>query len=64
MPNHYKALVSVLAIALCTAVFYFDPGSGIARWVTLALGPMMAGAIWILPEAKAKEIRKEEATRR
>ena len=64
MPNHYKALVSVLAIALCTAVFYFDPGSGIVRWVTLALGPMMAGAIWILPEAKAKEIRREAAVRR
>lgn len=64
MPNHYKALVSVLAIALCTTVFYFDSGSGIARWVALALGPMMAGAIWILPEAKAKEIRREAATRR
>ena len=64
MPNHYKALVSVLAIALCTAVFYFDTTSGIARWVTLALGPMMAGAIWVLPEAKAKEIRKEAADRR
>ena len=64
MPNHYKALVSVLAIALCTALFYFDTISGAARWVTLALGPMMAGAIWILPEAKAKEIRKEVASRR
>jgi hypothetical protein len=32
--------------------------------VTLALGPMMAGAIWVLPEAKAKEIRKEVANRR
>ena len=64
MPIHYKALVSVLAIALCTAVFYFDTISGIARWTTLALGPMMAGAIWVLPEAKAKEIRKEAAGRR
>ena len=64
MPNHYKALVSVLAIALCTAVFFLDPITGAARWATLALGPMMAGAIWILPEAKAKEIRKEAAGRR
>jgi len=64
MPNHYKALVSVLAIAVCTTVFYFDAGSGAARWVALALGPMMAGAIWVLPEAKAKEIRKEVASRR
>ena len=64
MPNHYKALVSALAIAVCTAVFYFDASTGIARWVTLALGPMMAGAIWILPEAKAKEIRREAANRR
>ena len=64
MPTHYKILVSVLAIAVCTAVFYFDTATGYARWVTLALGPMMAGAIWVLPEAKAKEIRKEVASRR
>ena len=64
MPNHYKVLVSVLAIAVCTAVFWFDTENGITRWVTLALGPMMAGAIWVLPEAKAKEIRREVADRR
>ena len=64
MPNHYKVLVSVLAIAVCTAVFYFDAATGIVRWVTLALGPMMAGAIWVLPEAKSKEIRREVASRR
>ena len=64
MPNHYKILVSVLAIAVCAAVFWFDTSSGVTRWVTLALGPMMAGAIWVLPEAKAKEIRREVANRR
>ena len=64
MPNHYKVLVSVLAIAVCAAVFWFDTITGVARWVTLALGPMMAGAIWVLPEAKAKEIRREVADRR
>ena len=64
MPNHYKVLVSVLAIAVCTAVFWFDTSSGFPRWITLVLGPMMAGAIWVLPEAKAKEIRREVAKRR
>ena len=64
MPTQYKILVSVLAIAVCAAVFYFDTATGVVRWVTLALGPMMAGAIWVLPEAKAKEIRKEVASRR
>ena len=64
MPTHYKILVSVLAIAVCTTVFWFDTASGFPRWVTLALGPMMAGAIWVLPEAKAKEIRREVANRR
>lgn len=64
MPTHYKVLVSVLAIAVCTTVFWFGPETGMARWVTLALGPMMAGAIWVLPEAKAKEIRREVADRR
>lgn len=64
MPAHYKILVSVLAIAVCATVFWFDPETGMVRWVTLALGPMMAGAIWVLPEAKAKEIRREVADRR
>ena len=64
MPKQYKILVSVLAIAPCTAVYFLDTATGIERWVTLALGPIMAGAIWILPEAKAKEIRREVANRR
>ena len=64
MPSHYKFLVSVLALALCVTMFFLDDSTGIVRWVTLALGPLMAGAIWVLPEAKSKEIRKEVANRR
>ena len=64
MPSNYKILVSALALALCIAVFFLDDSTGIVRWVTLALGPLMAGAIWVLPEAKSKEIRKEVANRR
>ncbi|NKC13252.1 MAG: hypothetical protein GKR94_13965 [Gammaproteobacteria bacterium] len=56
MPNNYKILVCVLAIAVCVAVFWFDTASGIARWVTLALGPMMASAIWVLPTSSAGSV--------
>lgn len=68
MPPQYKILISVLALILCTALFVLDTraGGGAARWIALALGPLMVAAIWVFPEpkAKAKDVRKEAAERR
>ncbi len=66
MPNHVKAILSLLALLLTGAVFYFDSraGAGASRWVALGLGPLMVFGIWLFPEAKAKEIRSEAAKRR
>ncbi len=64
MPTRYKILVSILALSVCTAVYFVDPATGFASWLTLALGPMMAAAVWALPETEAKEIRKGAADRR
>lgn len=66
MPNHLKLIISVLALILTTTVFYLDTraGAGASRWVALALGPLMVFGIWVLPEAKLREIRKEVASRR
>ena len=65
MPTNIKIIVSLLALALCTAVFFLDDRPGeIAPWIALALGPLMVFSIWVFPEAKGKEIRKEAAKRR
>jgi hypothetical protein len=66
MPIPYKVLISVLALVVAVTVFYLSTqaGGGAERWVALALGPMMVVAIWIFPEAKAREIRKEAGRRR
>ncbi|MFT5175681.1 MAG: hypothetical protein ACI8W7_003873 [Gammaproteobacteria bacterium] len=66
MPNHLKALISVLALILSSVVFYLDSqtSAGAARWVALGLGPLMVFAIWIFPEAKLREIRADAAQQR
>ena len=66
MPNHFKAIISIAALALSVAVFYLDTraGAGASRWVALALGPLMVFAIWIFPEAKLRGVREEAAKRR
>jgi hypothetical protein len=66
MPVRYKLLISVLALIMGAAVFFLDThsGGGTARWVALGLGPFMVFAIWLFPETKAKEIRREAAKRR
>ena len=66
MPPQYKILVSILALIVTTTLFWLDTraGGGAERWVALALGPLMVAAIWIFPEPKSKDIRKEAAKRR
>ena len=62
MPTHLKLVVSALAVLAAAAMFWYDTATGTpgaARWVALALGPVAVFAIWVFPEAKAKEIRKD-----
>lgn len=66
MPNHLKAIVSILALMVTTTVFLVDStagAGGAARWVALGLGPLMVLAIWMFPEAKAREVRKAAGRR-
>jgi len=64
MPIPYKILISVLSLVATIAYFVAsgDEG-GPDRWVALALGPLMVAAIWIFPEANAREIRREAGKR-
>ena len=66
MPNHLKAIISVLALILSSSVFYLDSQTnvGASRWVALALGPLMVFGIWVFPEAKLREIRSDAAHKR
>jgi hypothetical protein len=66
MPNHLKAIISVLALIVTGIVFYVDSqaSAGASRWVALALGPLMVFSIWIFPEAKLRELRADAAQRR
>jgi len=66
MPVRYKILVSALALLASFVMFYVDTqaGAGASRWVALAVGPLMVIGIWIFPEPKAKDIRREAAKRR
>ncbi len=67
MPNHLKFIISAIALIAACIMFYVDTEAGIqgaSRWVALFLGVFAVFAIWIFPEAKAKEIRKEAARRR
>ena len=68
MPVHLKIIVSVLALLVSTAVFFLDMQAGTeggaSRWIALALGPFMVFGIWVFPEPKHKDIRREAARRR
>ena len=67
MPTHLKIIISAIALLAGFIMFYVDTqagAGGAARWVALFLGVFAVFAIWVFPEAKAKEIRKEAASRR
>ena len=56
MPNHIKALVSILAAAVAVAVFFFEQqaGSHTVKWLALGLGAFMIVAMWVFPEPKGR----------
>jgi hypothetical protein len=66
MPNHLKIVISVIVLVVGAVIFYLDSraGAGGTRWIAVVLAPLMVGAIWLFPEAKAREIRGEAARRR
>ncbi|MGI9332833.1 MAG: hypothetical protein ACR2RL_06700 [Gammaproteobacteria bacterium] len=67
MPIPFKVAISVLALAVTVSVFWIDTQAGhqgAARWIALALGPLMVFSIWMFPEAKAREIRRDAARKR
>ena len=67
MPTHLKLIISAAALIVAGIMFWLDTRAGTpgaSRWVALALGPVAVFSIWIFPEAKAKEIRREAAERR
>lgn len=66
MPVHIKIIVSILTLVVAGVMYYFETksGGGAVRWVVLALGPFAVVSMWVFPEAKGGEIKKELASRR
>lgn len=66
MPFHFKLLLSVLIVLVCSSLFYYDHthGGGVEKWVALLLGPLMVFGIWVFPEANSKQIRSDAANKR
>ncbi len=56
MPNHLKAILSIIVAVVAITVHYFQGEAGMAtnKWLALALGAVMIGAIWLFPEAGDK----------
>jgi hypothetical protein len=54
VPNNIRAALSVIAALVAAVVFYFehDAGSGLLKWIALALGALMIYAVWLFPETK------------
>jgi len=66
MPAALKAALSVAALLVCLALFFYDlgHGAGAEKWVVLLLGPLMVFGIWVFPETEARNIRKQAAQKR
>jgi hypothetical protein len=56
MPNHIKAIISLLVAGVAAAMFFYqrDIGLELNKWIVLALAAFMILALWLFPEAKAK----------
>ena len=66
MPFRLKLILSITVLLMCISLFIYDyvNDGGIEKWVALLLGPIMVFGIWVFPEAKAGQIRKEAAKKR
>ena len=61
MPNHIKAIISLL-VALAAGGFFWqqqEAGQAVTPWVGIALAAFMIGAVWLFPEAKGRKGRGE-----
>ena len=66
MPIPLKVALSIAALVVCLALFFYDLShdAGVEKWVLLCLWPLMVFGIWVFPETDARGIREETAKRR
>lgn len=57
MPVHIKLMVSIAALAVGAAVFFWERSSGIPEtgWIAAGLAVFMVFAMWLFPEPGAKK---------
>lgn len=63
MPNHIKAIISLLVAGVASAMFFYqqDIGLEVNKWVAVGLALFMILALWLFPEAKAKPADRQRS---
>jgi hypothetical protein len=62
MPNHVKAILSLLVAAVAAGMFWYQDDIGMTgnAWVAAGLAAFMIAAVWLFPEAKGRKQKGED----
>ncbi len=62
MPNHVKAILSLLVAAVAAGMFWYQDDVGLKgnAWVAAGLAAFMIAAVWLFPEAKGQKQKGED----
>ncbi|WP_449287778.1 hypothetical protein [Marinobacter salarius] len=60
MPNHIKAILTVLVFIVAVVSYFFQAAAGqeVTQWLVLGLGAFMIATIWLFPEAGNKDSKR------
>jgi len=62
MPNHVKALLTLLVAAVAAGMYWHQDQAGLDanKWIAVGLAAFMIAAVWLFPEAKGKKQKGED----
>lgn len=61
MPNHVKAILSVIVAVVAAGMFWYQDRLGLEdnKWIAAGLAAFMIAAVWLFPEAQGKKQKGE-----
>ena len=61
MPNHVKAVLTLLVAAVAAGMYWHQDQAGLDtnKWIAVGLATFMVAAVWLFPEAKGKKQKGE-----